>query len=72
MPRVQNENIINNSRDNMSPLELINPATVCPEICNVAEAPDPNIAFVDMIEVLKEEMNKFFIEIYEHTSKQWK
>jgi hypothetical protein len=27
---------------------------------------------VDMIEVLKEEMNKFFIEIYEHTSKQWK
>lgn len=48
------------SHDNMSPLEPSNTTLVDSEKCNIAEAKgkDLIIAFINMIEVLKEEINK--------------
>ena len=40
MPRCQHKNTINNSQDNMSPLEPSNPTTAGPEYSNIAEAQD--------------------------------
>jgi hypothetical protein len=56
----------------MSPLECSNPTTAGQK-CNRAEAQDKDFkaAFVNTIEVLREEVNKFIIEIYENTKKQW-
>lgn len=55
----------------MSPLEPSNSTTTGPGKCNIVEAQDKSlkIAFMDMIEVLKEEMKKTLKEIYEN--KQW-
>jgi hypothetical protein len=52
----------------MSSAEPSNPATLGTKICNVAEAQDRDfkIAFINMIEVLKEDMNKSCKEIYEN------
>lgn len=50
----------------MSPLEPRNTTTVGPEYCNRDEAQekDLKIAFMNMIKVLKEEINKFPKEIH--------
>lgn len=50
----------------MSPLEPSNTTIVDSEKCNIAEAKgkDFKIAFINMIEVLKEEINKSLKEIY--------
>lgn len=42
-PRHQSENTMNKSQNNMSPLELTNPATAGPEYCNTAESSEKNI-----------------------------
>lgn len=44
--------------------------TVGPEKCNIAKEQDKDLktAFMDMLEVLKEDMNKFTNEIYENTN----
>ena len=51
----------------MSPLEANNSATAGPENCSIAEAQEKGLktAFMNMIKVLKEEMNKPLKEIYE-------
>ena len=58
---------MNNSQDNMSPLEASNPTT---ENCNRAESQekDLKIAFMNMIEVFKEEVSKSLKETYKNTS----
>lgn len=50
----------------MSPLEPSNTTIVDSEKCNIAEArgKDFIIAFINMIEVLKEQINKSLKEIY--------
>ena len=65
---------IRNSQDNIQPLKANNPTTADPEFCNIVEAQDKDleIAFMNIIEVFKEEMNKSFKEIYENTNKKWK
>ena len=44
----------------MSPLELSNLTTAFPEYCNIAEGQDKDhkIVFMDMIENLREQVNK--------------
>lgn len=37
-----------------------------------AEDKDSNLAFMNMLQVLKEEINKSIEEIYKNTNKQWK
>lgn len=60
MLRRQHKNTINNSQDNKSPLEPSNPYTAGLEYCNIAEAREIElkIASMNIIEILKEEMNK--------------
>jgi hypothetical protein len=52
----------------MSPLELSNLTTAFPEYCNIAEAQEMGlkITFMNMIEVLTEEMNIPLKEISEN------
>lgn len=54
----------------MSPLELSSPTTEGPENCSTAEAQNKGLkmAFMNIIMILKEEMNKSFKEMYENTS----
>lgn len=54
----------------MSPLEPSNPTTVGTEKSNIdeAQAKDIKTAFMNMIEILNVEMNKFLQEIYENTN----
>jgi len=54
------ENTIDYSQDNMSPLEPSNPTTVIPEKGNILEAQDKDltIVFINMIKILREEMNE--------------
>ena len=56
----------------MSLLEPSYPTTAGTEYSNIAEAQekDPKTAFMSMIEVFKEEMNKSLKEIQENTIKQ--
>lgn len=51
--------MIGDSQDNMSPLQPSHPTTAGPEKCNMEEAQDKNfnMAFMDMLEVLKEDTN---------------
>jgi hypothetical protein len=58
----------------MSLLEPSYPTTAGSEYSNIAEAQekDPKTAFMSMIEVFKEEMNKSLKEIQENTIKQYK
>lgn len=53
----------------MGPLEPRNPIIASPEKCKQAEAQDKDfkVVFVNMIEILREEMNNFISEIYENT-----
>lgn len=53
----------------MGPLEPRNPIIASPEKCKRAEAQDKDfkVVFVNMIEILREEMNNFISEIYENT-----
>lgn len=66
MCRHQPKYTFNNSQENKSPLEPSNSITGGPEKLNVVEvqAKGLKIAFVNSIEILKEEMNK-----YENTNK---
>jgi hypothetical protein len=43
MPRYQHKNTIDNSQDNMSPMEPSNPTTAGPEYCNMAEAQNESL-----------------------------
>ena len=53
----------------MSPLEHSNPSTADPEYSNIVgrQEKDLKIAFMNVLEVLKEEMNKTLAEICEST-----
>jgi CRISPR/Cas system-associated protein Cas7 (RAMP superfamily) len=66
MPRHQSKNRINNIKASMSLLKLINPIKASPDICNKAEMQDKdNVkSFIDIIEVIKEEVDTFLKEIY--------
>lgn len=61
MTRHQHKNKINNSQGTISPLELSNSPTAGPEYPIIAEGQgkDLKVAFVNVIEVLKEEVNTF-------------
>lgn len=58
----------------MSPLKASNPSKVGPEKGNIVEAQDKDLkkTFMNIIEVLKEKMNKSLFKNYENTNKQWK
>ena len=51
----------------MSPLKFSNPTTASPEYCDIADTQekDLNLTFMNIIEVLKEEINKSLREIQE-------
>jgi hypothetical protein len=53
----------------MSPLEFPSLITAGPEYCNIAEPPEKGlkIAFMNTVEVLKEEVNTYLKETYKHT-----
>ena len=55
-------------------LEPNNPIIVGTEICSIAEIQDKNhkMTFMNMIEVLKEEMNKSLKEAHENTNNERK
>ena len=55
----------------MSPLELSKPTTVGLHRWNIAEAQDTHLKIDFIVQVLKKEMKKFLITIYENTNKQW-
>lgn len=59
MSRQKCENMIGDSQENMSPPQPSHPTTIGPEKCNIEEARDKNfnIAFKDMLEVPKEDIN---------------
>lgn len=59
MPTHLHENKINNSQDNISPLER-DPTIPGPEYCNISETKeiDFKIAFMTMIQVLKQGLNE--------------
>ena len=71
-PRCHHKSTIINSQDNISPLEPSNSTKAGPEDYKIAEAHEKELktAFMKMIEVLNEEMNKSLKEIYENTNKQ--
>lgn len=57
----------------MSPVEPSNPTTTGPGYSKIAKAQEkknPKRAFMYMIELLKEEINKSVKEVYENTNKQ--
>jgi hypothetical protein len=58
----------------MSPLESNNPTIVASEKCNRSEPKDKDlkIAFMNMMEILKEEMDKSSKEVYENTNNKRK
>jgi hypothetical protein len=58
----------------MSPPNLSNPTKVGPEYFNLGEAQEDvlKMAFINMIEVLQEEMNNSIKEIYENTNDERK
>lgn len=60
----------NSNSQGMSPLKSSNPTTSSSEYSNIAEAQEKKlqIAFMNMIEVPKEEVNKSLKEIYENTN----
>ena len=57
----------------MSLLESSNPTTAGSENSNVAEAQEKDLktAFLNILELLKEEMSRYPQEIDENTKKQW-
>lgn len=65
MHRFQHKIIINSSQCNISPLQPRNPNRSGPEYRNIPEEQEKDLkaAFIIMIEVLKDEMNKCFKEI---------
>jgi hypothetical protein len=73
MPRCEHKNTANNNKDSTSSTRAQQPYHTGPENCNIVKAQDTDlkITFINMIEVLKEDMNKSLKEIYENTNK-WK
>lgn len=71
MPRPKHGNRINNSQD-ISPLEPNNTTTIGPEKWGKAEVQykDFKIAFMNILEVLKEDMSIFINEIYENANNE--
>lgn len=71
MPSCQFKNTINNY-DNMEPPKPSYPTIASSKYSNTAKAQENNIRsnLVKMIEALKEEMNKYLLEIQENTNKQ--
>lgn len=67
-PRCQYKNKFNNSLDTLPPLEPRNRITAGSEHCNIAESQNKYLktAFMNMTEVLREEMNKDLEETYEN------
>lgn len=55
----------------MSPLEPSHPATVGPEIWNIAET-QAIFSFINLTDVLKDEMKKKCKEIQKNTNNLWK
>jgi hypothetical protein len=74
MPRCHLKNAISNSQGNMSLLELSQATTASPDLSNTVEAHKNNLKtnLIQMIGVLKEEINKSFKEIEEKTKKNWR
>ena len=74
MPRCEHKNTANNNKDSTSSTRAQQPYHTGPENCNIVKAQDTDlkITFINMIEVLKEDMNKSLKEIQENTSKQLK
>lgn len=70
MPRCQHREMINNSQDNMSPLEPSYPTTTDTEYFNTAEAQEKDIktACMKMMGDLKEQMIESLKEIHENTN----
>ena len=68
MPRCHLKNTINSSQDTVSPLVPSNPATESLEYSNMAKAQekDLKIPFMNMIQVLREEISKSLKEIYKN------
>ena len=68
------KNTVNTKQDNMSPLKPNSTTTVGPEKCSMAEKQDKDfkIAFMNMLKLLREEMNKLIKEIYENTNSEMK
>ena len=54
----------------MSPLKFSNTTTASPEYCDIADTQekDLNLTFMNIIEVLKEEINKSLKEIQKNTN----
>lgn len=59
MPRCQPQTTINNNLNKVASLQSSNPATVGSEKCNTVKAQDKDfkMAFMNMLAVLKEEMD---------------
>lgn len=72
MPRQQHENRIHKSQENMYLIESENPTTADCEYFNVADAQakDCKIAFMGVINVTKEVMNKVLKGIDENTNSE--
>lgn len=72
--RSQCKNTFNNSQNTMSPLEPSHPTRVGPQRRNAAETQDkdPKTDFMNMMAVLKEQMNQYRKEIYKNTCNRWK
>ena len=68
MPRWPCKNAVTNSYISMSQLEFSNPIRLGSEYSNIAEAQDKDlkIEFMNVKEVLKEEINTSLKEIYEN------
>lgn len=65
MPKSQHKNTINSSQGNMSSPELSYPTTENPEYSKITEAHEKDLKtnLMEMIEFLKEEVNRSFKEI---------
>lgn len=70
MPRCQHRKMVDNSQDNMSPLEPSYPTTTGTEYFNTAEAQEKDIkaACMKMMGDLKEQMIESLKEIHENTN----
>lgn len=71
MCKYQHKNIIINCQDNISVLKPNNTTTIGLENYNITEAQDKafKIAFMNIIEGLKEETNKHLKESYKNTNR---
>lgn len=61
MPKYQGKNKTKNSTENMSPLESCHSTSESPEYSNTGEVQENNlkINIVKIIDILKEQMNKY-------------